>query len=398
MAEGSRVSLRYIKETEYGVTPDGQMTAVNFTEESFALSKTKEKSKKILPTREYSGVVSKTEMTEGGFGNPLQAVNTDELLEGVLMSSWADVIGGTGGGKITAGATASNLDIVFAEEAVPGDGGTITFGSAVTVVIVKDQVIFVNGTPNTGENDGAYLVKDITGKVVTVNAPLVDATYQADCIVSGDMIRNGNTIQSYTFERAHLDITKFFQYIGEVLANMEVTWEPENELMVAFEYSGKGETRSSATASNPTPDANVDTPDFMVGEDVDGVFFDYEVQAACLIQALSFKVDNQTEGRKSIAVFGPCAQRIKPIDITGSMTMFFNDLLTYNKFPDDVPFQLCIIQADSLGNKYAFTLANIEFTTGTANAKDMESEVPEEHDFQGSTDGAFTVQFCKDLV
>lgn len=394
MGEGSRVAIRYKKETVYGVPPTGEYRELGFEEESFILDRQKEKSKRVLQTREYSHYTAKTQMTTGGFKNPLQAYNTDELFEGVLMSSWIDITGGSGGGFITAGASGSNLEISFTAEAGAGVGGLITFGSGVSITLLKDQVIFVNGTTDA-ENDGSYIIKEIAGNQITVNSPLTTAIYEAGCEVHSDMLRNGATISSYTFERAHLDIDSFFQYVGEVCSTLEIGFESETEVSLSFDFLGKDELDSTESISSPLPTASPVNPDFVCGDNVDGVFIDYVLQPECLIQSLSFKVDNQTESKKSIAVFGPCKQRIKPIDVTGSITMSMDDMTNYIKYKNDITLQLCLIIGDSLGNKFSFTSADTEFTSASANVSDAEDEVPEEHDFGCTTNGAFTFQICK---
>lgn len=399
MAEGSRVQLSYIKEVSYGVTPAGQFTALSFQSETFNLNKTKDKKKKVLPTREYAGLTSKTEMTEGGFENPLEALTFDELFEGVLMASWVGILGnGSGVDKISAGLAASNLELTFTTEVGAGVGGTIVFGSAYALDIVKDQWLFVVGTPNSGENDGAYIVKSIAGNTVTVNNPLVTATYEATCDISGDRLRNGSQLVSYSFERSHLDIGAYFVYSGEVLGSLEVKFESEEDVMLTFDYMGKSESEDTNMTSSPAPAALVDQPYFVTGDNVEGVFIDYVALSDCAVQDLTFKIDNQVESRKSIAVFGPCAQRIKPIDVSGSITMFFENLTNYSKYPLDTEFQLALAIGDSNNIKYGFTLASVEFTTGKTNVDDAENEVPEEHDFMATTDGSFTVQICKSIA
>lgn len=398
MAEGSRAALGFIEEVTWGVTPSpAQLQLIDFQEESFVLNKTKERKKRVLPTREYAGMTSKTQETEGGFKTTLQAENTDALMQGVMMSVWADIIGGTGGGIITAGLTSGNLDIEFTIETGAGVGGIITFGSSVAAPsILLDQVIFADGTDNSGENDGSFIVTEVIDTHnFRVNDPLVSAVYESGCVISGDVIRNGSTIKSYTFEHAQLDIAKFLQYVGETVKTLDVAFEPEEEIMLEFDFLGKEETTSSTTISSPAALAAPNNPDFVCGDNVDGVYIDYIALAECLVQKLDLSVDNQTEGRKSIAVFGPCNARIKPIDVTGAITLYFDDLTHYNKYPLDTEFQLAILISDSDGNKFAITLAKTEFTTGSVNITDMEDEVPEEHEFAVSTNGVFTVQFCK---
>lgn len=399
MAESSRVGLSFRKESEWGEEADGQYKYTNFSEESFSLNKTKERSSRILKTREYSGLISKSQDVEGGYNFSLQSGNADEIFESSLMSVWSDIVGGSGGGSITAGASGSNLEITFTIETGTGIGGIITFGSSISAPsILKDQVIFVSETPSA-VNDGAFIVKEVIDTHnFKVNSALVTATYESLTVIAGDVIRNGNTISSFTFEREHSDISKFFQYLGSTISTTEITIEPENEIMVNFSFIGKDETTSDTTVSTGTPVDASDKPEFVVGDNIDGVYFDYELVANCLVSDFNFTIDNQTEGRKAIAVFGSCAPRIKPIDVNGSITLWFEDFTEYNKYINDTPFQLTVIASDSLGNKYAFTLEQVEYSSGTVNVGSAEDEVPEEHEFMSSTNGIYTVQICKVTV
>lgn len=394
MAEGSRVAIRLIEELEWGVTPDAQFSDLNWSEESLNIKREKERKKTILQTREKPGLVAKTQSADGDIKTILQAGNVSSLLEGAFGAAWIDVVGGTGGGSITAGASGSNLEITFATESVAGDGGTITFGSGITIDILKDQVIFIHNAPDSA-NNGAFIVKDVVGQVVQVNSPLADAVYEDTAVVAGDRLRNGDTLKSYSIERAHLDINVFFLYAGMVVETLEFGFAPEEELNADFTFMGKGGITSTSTSSNPAASTAVDNPDFVTGKNVQGVYIDYDALANCKVEEMSIKIDNGAEGRKSVAVFGPCAVRIKPIDVTGSIVLFFEDLSYYNQYINDDYFQLTYIIADSLGNIFAFTLARVEFSDATTNTSDAEDQVPEEYEFSASPNGVFTVQICK---
>lgn len=396
MAENSRIALSYKKQTTFGTRATGQYNYMNFDSEELNFDKAKERKNKILPTGERAGLVSKTKIVNGPISTMLQFSNVDTFLASLLRSSWSDVIGGTGGGTITAGATASNLDFVFNEETGAGVGGIITLGSSVSHSILKDQIIYINAADEA--NTGSFIVIDVSGNDIQVNTPLTDATYQTGATIKGDILRNANTIEFYTFQREYQDIGEFIAYDDCAVSEGEFTFEPENEVEVNLTLIGSNAETLTETASTGTPIAATTNPEIMVGEDVTGVYFDNELMADCLIAKLDFKVSNDTQARKSIAVFGPCNLRNKPIDVTGNITIMFPDLTEYDKYIDDDVFKLDYLFADSLGNEYAITFSQTEYKTAAVNFTDIEEEVPEEHELTMSTNGIYTIQICRNAA
>lgn len=394
MAEGGFTELSYKKQTGINVPATGQYTKINHKEVTFKLDKGKEVAKDITGTREYSRVKKKSKSTDGGFVSCLEFDNFDEILEGALGGSWSDVAGGTGGGVITAGAAASNLEITFTEEAQAGDGGVISLGTGITFDILKDQVIFIKNAPDES-NNGAFIVKSVSNRDITVNSPLTTATYEATTVIAGDRLRNANVQSFYSFEIAHLDIAKSFQLTDQIVANTEFKFVSEEEIDFNFSFIGRDKIPSNIRISDPIPATKTKMPDFIVGDNVDGVFFDYETIETCKLEEFSLKIDNQTEAKKGVAIMGMCRARMKPILASGDMTLTLSDLTEFNKFYNDTPFNFTIIQADSLGNKYALTMPDVEYTTESTDMTDLEEEVPEEHEFIATTNGVFTIQICK---
>lgn len=394
MAESSRVAISFREQVDISTKSVGQYQYLNFEEETLKKEITKDPSKRILPNRENSGLIPKTQIINGNIAYPLQAQNFDSFFAACLRNSWVDVANGTGGGTIVAGALASNLELTFAEESGAGVGGKITLGSGITFNILLGQAIFVSNAADA-ENNGVFLVKAINGNELTVNSPLTNATYQTNTVIAGDRLRNGSTQKYFTIEREHQDVSKFFDFIGASIASVEITFEAENPVQVNFELLGKEETNASITSSTGTPLAAPEGPEFIVGDSVEGVFINYEAVNECLVQSFSLKIDNQSESRKAIAVFGPCAIRDKSIVVNGSTALLFTDFTYYSKYIDNSGITLSIITKDSLDNYYVFTLSRLQFATGNVNATDMDEEAPEEHEFSCSTDNGFTIEISK---
>lgn len=393
MAENSRIAFSFRKQTAFGVKATGQYNYFNFDSEELAYDRGKERKKTILPTGERAGLISKAESVEGAIETILQFNNTDAFIASLLRSSWSDVIGGTGGGIITAGLQSSNLEFSFIAEEIPGEGGIIELGSNVSHSILKDQIIFVNTVDE--ENTGSFIVLNVIGNAIYVNTPLITAMYQTGATIKGDIIRNGNLIDYYTFERFYSDINEYITYLSCVVSEGEFTFEPENEVFFNFSLMGQTSEVNSSSSSTGTPIAVVTTPEFSVGENVEGVYFDNELMSNCLIGNLDFKVNNDTEGRRSIAVFGPCNMRNKAIDVTGNITIWFPDLTEYTKFVQDTKFKIDYIIGDSLNNRYSFTFPQVEYKTAAVNFTDLEEEIPEEHEMVMSSNGIYTIQICK---
>lgn len=397
-AQGSQGSISIRPEVELGVLDPGQFTGVNFVSEDFKFNISKKESKTVRPDRQTANVIPDNADASGMIDTEFQALNMDWSLPAALWDTdWHRVDGASDTGKITAGPTASNLSFSFAIEASSGAGGKLTFGSAVVHAIRKGQHIVVSNPDGNVANRGLMRVKEVSGQIITVNKPLFTEVVQSVAYITGDTIRNGVTMNSFSIERGHHDISQFFLYLGQVPSVMKLTVD-SGAVMFSLSFIGLDEQTAQITFSNPAPTSLVLTPIMNTAVSVGEVAVNDVVLTSCLLQKLDITFDNKAEGKKGIGSLGPCNITGKSISVTGGITLYFNDLVEYLKYRNSTYFSLSIPMSDTLGNIYTVYMPKVQYMTSAPNISDKDKDVDLVGTFQAIVgDEGFTLQITRAL-
>lgn len=384
-AQGSQSGIAILQESEWGVNLGTQMEGINFVDEGMTFGITNQISNNIRPDRQTSDLIQVSAECAGGFNTEFQATNLDSLLPSFL---WDD----NGGNWRTAPVGES---VAFTVETGAGVGGVMTVANSSLYSI--GQVIWITGSTL---NDGRYIVKAIPdGVSVQVHLPLVTEGAVA-VTFGGEWIRNGVFKTSYSIERANYDISQFFLYTGMTPNTMEWTIESGSPIMVALEFVGKEEQLAQAPWNTPAPTELSTEPIMNAVSSVAQITIDGAILEACLLQSVTFLVDNQVEGKTGIGVLGFCAADAKSLLISGSISMYFNDETYYQKYLDSTSFGLSFTFVDTVGNSYDVQLPECKFDATTANVTGKDDDVMVEGTFVAIMDpvSGYTIQMSRDLV
>lgn len=389
-AEGSQAGISYIKEVTLGVTPTGQFTGINFDSEDMAKKIENKASNSIRPDRQTSDLVQVAASVEGGFETEMRATNIDPLFPHFIWDTdWVQI--GDSSSTITAGATASNLDFVFASS-----GNTLTLGSSVVFDIVDEQFITIAGTTS---NNGTFFVSGVSGSVLTLLATLTDETVESTATIKGDRTRNGIVRSSYSIERSNNDASQFFLYRGMVPNTIEFTLEGEEPAKINLGFVGMDEALSQATTSSPSASALVTTPVMNSTTSVGSITIDNVEVESCALQKADFKFDNQATGKTALGTLGFCNITGKSIEVTGNLALYFIDETYYDKYLASDTFGLSFVMTDSLGNTYTFNLPKCKFNEATANVTGKDDDVMLEGTFTAIVGSeGYTLQITKAVV
>lgn len=386
-ASTNRTGIAIAKESVWGTNPGTALQNVNFTGEGLAFNISNITSNTIRPDRQVADLIQTGAECSGNLDFELQYGGYDALIAAALFSAWAGV--GDDQETITSGATAGSLDFV-----VSVAGSSITLGSAVVHNIVEGQYFRLKGAATN--NNKIYQATDVTGNVITVSpAPGTNETLDETdlAVISGSMLRNGSDMSSFWIERAHEDVTQFFQYAGMVVNTFSLDFSANAVLTGSFNFIGKnaGITQvSSGTGSN----VDAATTDFMNAvANVGNVRVDGVAVTGCLLQQVTIEVNNNVRGLASIGQLGFCDITEGEIGITGSMNLYFNDETYYEKYINAESFSYDFRVSDLAGNTYIFTVPKCKFSSDAVNAGGKNADVMENTNYQAIMGaGGFTIQ------
>lgn len=378
-AEGSQAAISYIEEVAWGVTPAGQMTGMNFVSEDMAFALEKQASNNVRPDRQTTALVNVGAEVSGGPETEFQAENIDGLLPGFL---WAQ--------DWTAPPQTSD-SVSFATEVGAGVGGVMTFAKDVSAFRVG-HFFTISGS---GSNDGTFLAKAVTTNTIQVYEPLITEGAAA-VTIGGQTIINGVFKHSYSIERAQYDISQFFLYAGMTGNTLEMTVESGSPVMADLKFVGKNEQLQQTTWGTGSPTALPVTPIMSSVSSVGRVLLGGSVLSSCLLQKVSFTLDNQVDGKTGVGVLGNCDTKAKSLKLSGTITLYFNDKTYYEKYLNSDAFGLLIDLVDADGSVRSIFIPQSEFDTMTANVTGKDDDVLLEGTFISYIGpGGYTIQIGK---
>lgn len=370
LADTSRVQLRYIEESEFGVIPSsGDCVELRMTGESLDFGTTSEVSKEIRPDRQKTALVIVGADAKGGVNFELSYAEYDALLEAALQGTWA-VYGTDGvGTTFTADFTGTTITAAVAPS-----------GANAFTTLVKGQ--WFKLTAPSHANDGKYFkVSDSvspSSTVVTVSAltPLATGTSVTSCKLATSRLTNGVTERSFSFEKEFNDVGQFFAYRGMSVGKLSLSLQSGSLVTGSFDFMGKDCVRDDATQLPGTP---VESQAYNVTNAVSGVGMLLEGGAALAstyIKALTLDLDNKPRGQTAIGTLGNVGVGFGDCEVTGRLEVYLADGTLYDKFIDNVATSLSFRVLDGEGNGYVVTIPNMKYgdakvNAGSANADAM---------------------------
>jgi len=105
--------------------------------------------------------------------------------------------------------------------------------------------------------------------------------------------------------------------------------------------------------------------------------------ASCLIQEVSFSLNNNVRGLNSIGELGYCDIGVGEVGLEGTLNMYFQDETYFDNYLAGTAFSLVWRVTDSATptNTYVFTLPQCKFITDAVNSGGKNSDVMENTGF-----------------
>jgi hypothetical protein len=351
LASTSRVQMRYIKETAFGVTPVvGDGRKLRMTGESLNYDLSKEESKEIRDDRQVAGATTVDANAAGGINIHMQYAEYDELIEGALQSVFTEF--GVNGVGATFTATFAPTTIT---------ASVATSGASIFTDLKLGQWFRVLA-PGDADNNGLLLRVSPsvapTTTVITLDAstPATAAVGVTNCAVQTSRLANGVTQPSFSLEKNFADITQFFLYKGMTVGKMVLNFTSAALTDGSFDFMGTEAFRDVVTAMPGTVAAS---QAYEIQNGVRGIGQLWEGTTpvtGTYIKSMTVNVDNTLRGQKALSNLGNVGIGTGDFKVTGQLEVYFANGTMYDKFLNDTYTQLVVATQDTDGNGYVLTL------------------------------------------
>lgn len=370
LASSSLVQVRYIKESSFGVTPvAGNPKNLRITGESLQYSLSKTSSDEINAYRAVTSMVATSAEASGSLNAEMQFGEYDDLMAGVLQSTWGAF--GTNGLGVAFSATLTGTTIT---------AGAPTVGTSLFTLLKAGQWFTLGGTGTA--NDGKmFRVSKVTAPTSTVitldpGTPATAGGPYAATVLKVSRLSNGTTQPSYTIERASTDTGEFFAYRGMTPSSLKVSISSGSLSTMEFAFMGRDAVAANTTTLPGTPIASQAYP-IMSG--VSGTACALWAKGAPLagtfVNSISLSYDNTLRAQSAICSLGSIGIGSGTINVTADLEVYFaNGRAFYDEFLSNANMEIAFTTFDTQGNGYIFTLpqANISSYSLNAGGKDQD--------------------------
>lgn len=368
-ASANRVQLRYIPETDWGVTPvAGNGVNLRMTGESLDFNLTKQSDKEIRDDRQMSSTTTVGASASGDVKIHMQYAEYDPFFAGLLQNTWG--VYGTGG--VSSTFTADFTTTTITASAAPTGANAFTN-------LKKGQWFQLR--TGTGANNKKLLrvssTTAPTATVITVDAatPLVAGSGVANCTVSSSRLSNGVAMPSFTLEKGMADIGQFLSYRGMCVSKFSTSFASGSLTEGTFSFMGKDSERFEATS---LPGSPVASKPYDITNGVTGVGKLWEngvPLTSTSIKSMSIEIDNALRGQEAIGQLGYAGIGVGTFSVKGSIEVYFADGTMYDKFIQDVYTSIVLSTQDASGNGYVLTLPRVNLTSAKVQAGGKDTDL-----------------------
>lgn len=373
MANGSRHSMRYVAETQYGVTPAKPVfTPIRHTSTTLGLSKETLQSEEIRDDRQISDFRHGAYQVGGDINFEISFGSFDDLLEAVLMGEWSGKSANSAQGIML---TVNRANRTFTR----ATGSFVTDGFQ-----VGQKIVMSNWAGDYAGLNGLYTIETVSATVLKVAEPtatgtvptLVDvASPQAGIKIIGyeGSLKAGVIRRSFTVERFFGDLAPsakpFHRFTGVEMNSMSLAIAANAMLTGTFSVVGSGmETGQTAITQSTIRKASTTSPldSFTGGLKEAG-------NTIAVITEIQLNLENGLESRFVVGRKQSIHPSVARSNCSGSVTAYFEDSTLLDKFINETESSIEFEMPDGAGNKYVFKLPRIKYGSGQP---DVEGEGP----------------------
>ncbi len=349
IASGARTRLVYIEEVTLGTTPGTPaMKVLRSTGMNINPTKNVLGSSEIRADRQIADERHGFSSVEGTIPFELSRAAYDDFLAAMFASAWAAVTI-TGSPDLAA---ASGTDVISGATATFIDDG-LEAGHIITVAGFSDPA-----------NNGTMRVLSVDSETaITVDATLVTEAEAAgpSITVPGQTLKVGTTLTGLSIERQFLDLVQHQVFSGVALNTMSLSIQPDSIVGGTFGLLGMVAAAMSGTPLDADPTAAATNSPF---SSFDGTLYEGGSTIA-VATGLDIALDN---GRSLEPVIGTSTSPSVfegSLDVTGNLTVFFEDAVLLNKFVNETESSLWLKLDDINGTDFMnIVLPRVKYNGG----------------------------------
>lgn len=371
LATSNRASIRYIEETNFGVTPATAPTALRFTGESLAQSISTESSKELRADRLVADNIQTDLSASGGFNFELSYGEYDPFMQAVLGGTW-DVMGTLGEATVGTAALNSTTGTITASVAPTGNDALTR--------LKPGQWFRLKAAGDAA--DGAILKVGATAPTSTVitldaSTPLPGSGTRpavAAVKLSSSRLTDGTVNRAFSIERSFDDIGQFFIFRGMTANKMDLNFDTSAILTGSFDFMGKNGARNTSTFLGG---GTIASQTYDVINSVTGIGSVYENGTALTgtyVKSLKLSVDAKLRALKGLGSLGAVRINQGTLAISGTAEIYLADGTLYDKFVNNTATSLCWGVRDGTSRGYQFTLPKVKFKDAKVNAGGLDQD------------------------
>lgn len=370
LASSSLVQVQYIKEASFGVTPAvGNPKNLRITGESLSYNLSKSSSDEINAYRAVTSMIATSAEASGSINAEMQFGEYDDLMAGVLQSTWSAF--GTNGLGVAFSATLTGTTIT---------ASAATTGTSLFTLLKAGQWFTLGGTgtANDGKMFRVSKVTPPTSTVITLDTgtPATPGGPYAATVLKVSRLSNGTTQPSYTIERASTDTGEFFAFRGMTPSALKLSISSGSLSTMEFAFMGRDAVAANATT---LPGSPIASQAFPIMSGVSGTACALWAKGAPLagtfVNSISLSYDNTLRAQSAICSLGSIGIGSGTINVTADLEVYFaSGRAFYDEFLSNANMEIAFTAFDTQGNGYIFTLpqANISSYSLNAGGKDQD--------------------------
>lgn len=350
-ASSSRVSLRYVKESSWGVTPNNPtMTTLRRVPGGGGL----QRNSQVVSSQEADSSRTIPDQVETGYSAAedhnieLQAGATDDFIIAVL------------GGTTYTASTPAQITI-----SAVNVGNTLhrSAGSFVTDGWKPGMWMKISGFTGTAANNGLARIGNTDGSVTatditidTATKVFVDDAAGEAVTLTGKMVRTGTAQQdSFTFESHFTDLTNVYLLgVGFRPTGFSLDVSAGSIVTGTFNFLGKNVVTSAAAIAGETVTAAGTTQSMNATSNV-ATLYEGGAAITTLARQITINVNPNVTELRAVGNAAAASLIDGTFDITVGLNLFFSDLAMMTKVIGRTSTSLYLPFTDGAGNSIIFS-------------------------------------------
>lgn len=247
---------------------------------------------------------------------------------------------------------------------------SVTTDFLVDVNLEVGQTFRMEGWDIAG-NNGVLKITALAANLLTMTTvagddPALAVESAGQVTLTAQRLKNGILRKSFLLEKFFGDITQFFYMTGCRIGTMSLSVEAQALVTGTFAFQGKEGVSVQASVLGTKVPAGI--KDALNATTNVGNIEEGGIALATAVRSIELSIANNLRPKPELGSRSPVDIGYGFIDVTGTLSAYFEDQALLNKFIDHTASQLSFTFTDSDGNVLIFTLPRLFFSSGTPTA------------------------------